>query len=135
MFTGSTQPQYTGKRFHPCCEVDCWQPAAHGMSCVHQSIAAGTLCQQVLLVLLSWCSFQALLDDASFALELAELESDSSGAASAAADSELASLLSQARASLQGLSTGLDKWELRMLLSGPYDEAGALLTITAGAGE
>lgn len=66
-------------------------------------------------------------------MELAELEADSSGAA-ASADSELASLLRQARASLQQLSSSLDKWELRMLLSGPYDEAGALLSITAGAG-
>lgn len=105
------------------------------MRYVRHSIAAGTLSQQVLLVVFCLRRFQALLDDASFALELAELESDSSSAASAAADSELASLLSQARASLQGLSTGLDKWELRMLLSGPYDEAGALLTITAGAGD
>ena len=78
--------------------------------------------------------FQGLLDDAAFALELAELESDSSSAAEGA-DSELASLLRQARASLQQLSSGLDKWELRMLLSGPYDEAGALLSITAGAGD
>jgi peptide chain release factor 2 len=69
-----------------------------------------------------------LLDDASFALELSELEADGSDG------SELASLLKQARASLQQLNSGLDKWELRMLLSGPYDEAGALVTITAGAG-
>jgi peptide chain release factor 2 len=79
---------------------------------------------------------QALLEDALFALELAELEADSSSLGTAAAgDSELASLLGQARTSLQQLSTQLDKWELRMLLSGPYDEAGALLTITAGAGD
>lgn len=85
---------------------------------------------------LTCCRFQAFLDDAAFALELAELEaSSSSPGTSADADSELASLLSQAKASLQQLSVGLDKWELRMLLSGPYDEAGALLTITAGAGE
>jgi peptide chain release factor 2 len=68
-------------------------------------------------------------------LELAELEASSSNPGTlAAADSELASLLLQAKASLQQLAAGLDKWELRMLLSGPYDEAGALLTITAGAG-
>lgn len=86
------------------------------------------------------CSFQALLDDAGFALELADLEADGSSsssddaAAAATSGSELASLLKQARGLLQQLSSGLDKWELRMLLSGPYDEAGALLTITAGAG-
>lgn len=85
-------------------------------------------------------SFQAHLDDAAFALELADLEADGSSSSStanstaAAAASELASLLGQAKSSLQQLSAGLDKWELRMLLSGPYDEAGALLTITAGAG-
>jgi peptide chain release factor 2 len=66
-------------------------------------------------------------------MELAELE-ETDPAAAAGASSELGSLLGQARASLQQLSTSLDKWELRMLLSGPYDEAGALLSITAGAG-
>lgn len=66
-------------------------------------------------------------------MELAELEEPDPAAAGAG--SELASLLGQAKASLQQLSTSLDKWELRMLLSGPYDEAGALLSITAGAGE
>lgn len=83
------------------------------------------------------CRFQALLDDASFAVELAQLEADSSSSpgTGAAGDSELSSLLGQARTSLQQLSTQLDKWELRMLLSGPYDEAGALLSITAGAGD
>ena len=75
------------------------------------------------------------MEDASFALELAELESDEvSTAAAAGSSSELASLLSQAKGSLAQLSTGLDKWELRMLLSGPYDDADTLVTITAGAG-
>lgn len=68
--------------------------------------------------------FQSLLEDAAFGLELAEVE----------AEGELAAVLAQARASLQQLGAGLDRWELRMLLSGQYDEAGALLTITAGAG-
>lgn len=72
------------------------------------------------------CRFKALLEDAAFALELAQLEDSSS--------SELAELLSQARSSLQQLAAALDTWELRVLLAGPYDEAGALLTITAGAG-
>jgi peptide chain release factor 2 len=68
------------------------------------------------------------LEDAAFALELAQLEDSSSSS------SELPELLSQARSALQQLAAALDTWELRMLLAGPYDEAGALLTITAGAG-
>lgn len=85
---------------------------------------------------LTCCRFQTFLEDAAFAMELADLEASSnSPGTSAAADSELASLLLQAKSSLQQLAAGLDKWELRILLSGPYDEAGALLTITAGAGE
>lgn len=79
--------------------------------------------------------FQGLLDDAAFALELAELEAPSTPSSSSNDSSELASVLAQARSSLQQLAVQLDKWELRMLLSGPYDTAGALLTITAGAGE
>jgi PCRF domain len=95
-------------------------------------------------------SFTSLLEDASFALELAELEtagrgSSSSGGSAAAAggvavndeqhaQAELASMLAEARSSLGQLSAALDRYELRMLLSGQYDEAGALLTITAGAG-
>uniref|UniRef100_A0A383W472 Prokaryotic-type class I peptide chain release factors domain-containing protein n=1 Tax=Tetradesmus obliquus TaxID=3088 RepID=A0A383W472_TETOB len=73
--------------------------------------------------------FKALLEDAAFALELAQLEDSSSSSSS-----ELAELLSQARSLLQQLAAALDTWELRVLLAGPYDEAGALLTITAGAG-
>jgi hypothetical protein len=73
------------------------------------------------------CRFTALLEDAAFALELAQLEDSNSS-------SELADMLSQARSALQQLAAALDTWELRMLLAGPYDEAGALLTITAGAG-
>lgn len=99
-----------------------WLVSRAGLTCVC------LVCPPALLI-----RFQGLLDDAGFAIELAELESDSAGAA-ASAESELASLLRQARAPLQQLSSGLDKWELRMLLAGPYDEAGALLTITAGAG-
>lgn len=77
-----------------------------------------------------------MLEDAAIALELAELETPFGGSStSEAAAEELAGLLTQARSSLQQLSDGLDKWELRMLLSGPYDESGAVLAITAGAGQ
>ncbi len=35
---------------------------------------------------------------------------------------------------LARLDQALEQWELQQLLSGPYDESGAILTITAGAG-
>lgn len=44
------------------------------------------------------------------------------------------SLLHEAQANLQKLSRELDQWELQQLLSGTYDEQGAVLTINAGAG-
>eukprot|EP00775_Hariotina_reticulata_P011031 gene11031-11186_t len=83
--------------------------------------------------------FKTLVDDAAFALELAELEASSSnsnsgGSQTAAPSSELPQLLFSAREALTELGCLLDKWELRVLLSGPYDESGALVTITAGAG-
>jgi hypothetical protein len=45
-----------------------------------------------------------------------------------------ASLLDEARANLAWFSRAMDKYELDRLLSGPYDQRGARLTITAGAG-
>ncbi|KJH70446.1 peptide chain release factor 2 [Aliterella atlantica CENA595] len=54
-------------------------------------------------------------------MELLELENDES-------------LLHEAQANLQKLSRELDQWELQQLLSGTYDEQGAVLTINAGAG-
>jgi peptide chain release factor 2 len=67
-----------------------------------------------------------LLDDAVFAAELLEAEGP-------AADED-GSILSEALASLDQLEALLVKWEVTRLLSGPYDEMGAILTITAGAG-
>ncbi len=54
-------------------------------------------------------------------LELLELENDES-------------LLQEAELSLTQLTRDLDQWELQRLLSGPYDQKGAVLTINAGAG-
>lgn len=45
-----------------------------------------------------------------------------------------ASLLEEARANLAWFNRAMDKYELDRLLSGPYDQRGARLTITAGAG-
>lgn len=54
-------------------------------------------------------------------LELLELETDEA-------------LLQEAQTTVTQLSRELDQWELQQLLSGMYDEKGAILTINAGAG-
>jgi peptide chain release factor 2 len=54
-------------------------------------------------------------------LELLELENDES-------------LLQEAYCNISLLRQELDQWELQQLLSGPYDQGGAVLTINAGAG-
>ncbi len=61
------------------------------------------------------------LDDARVVLELLELEADES-------------LLQEAQSNLAHLRRDLDQWELQQLLSGPYDDRGAFITINAGAG-
>jgi peptide chain release factor 2 len=65
--------------------------------------------------------WQSGLDDAKAILELLELEADEA-------------LLQEAQTNLTHLSRELDQWELQQLLSGPYDQRGAVLTINAGAG-
>lgn len=65
--------------------------------------------------------WQAALEDAKAVIELLELETDES-------------LLQEAQTSVHKLSRELDQWELQQLLSGTYDEQGAVLTINAGAG-
>ncbi len=65
--------------------------------------------------------WQANLEDARAVLELLELEED-------------ASLLEEAHSNVTQLSHDLDQWELQQLLSGTYDQKGAVLTINAGAG-
>lgn len=65
--------------------------------------------------------WQANLEDTRAVLELLELETDES-------------LLQEAETTLNKLSQELDQWELEQLLSGIYDDKGAILTINAGAG-
>ncbi len=54
-------------------------------------------------------------------MELLELETDDA-------------LLQEAELTITKLNHDLDQWELEQLLSGPYDDKGAVLTINAGAG-
>ncbi len=61
------------------------------------------------------------LNDARAVLELLELESDET-------------LLQEAQTNLTRLSQELDQWELQQMLSEPYDDGGAVVTINAGAG-
>ncbi|NEO53812.1 MAG: peptide chain release factor 2 [Okeania sp. SIO3B5] len=61
------------------------------------------------------------LEDTRAIFELLELETDES-------------LLEEAQATISGLNQELDRWELEQLLSGLYDQNGAVITINAGAG-
>lgn len=61
------------------------------------------------------------MEDARAILELLQLEADES-------------LFQEASSNLSQLTRDLDSWELQQLLSGPYDQSGAVLTINAGAG-
>ncbi len=61
------------------------------------------------------------MEDARAVLELLELDTDES-------------LFQEATSNLSQLTRELDSWELQQLLSGPYDQSGAVLTINAGAG-
>jgi peptide chain release factor 2 len=65
--------------------------------------------------------WRSQLEDAKAILELLEAEADEG-------------LLEEARASANHLIRELDQWELQQLLSGLYDQYGAVLTINAGAG-
>lgn len=65
--------------------------------------------------------WQASLEDTKAVLELLELEEDES-------------LRQEAEATVIQLNQELAQWELQQLLSGPYDQKGAVLTINAGAG-
>ncbi|KAG2486134.1 hypothetical protein HYH03_015227 [Edaphochlamys debaryana] len=77
--------------------------------------------------------FQSFLDEAAFAVELIEAEEGPSGSGGALSG-DAATIAAEAGAALQRLQEGLDSWELRRLLSGPFDERGARLVISAGAG-
>lgn len=61
------------------------------------------------------------MEDSKAVLELLEVEEDPS-------------LLTEAYESLQALQSQFDRWEVEQLLSGLYDDHGAILTINAGAG-
>ncbi len=65
--------------------------------------------------------WQANLEDTKAVVELLELETDES-------------LIQEAETTINQLSRELDRWELEQLLSGLYDDKGAILTINAGAG-
>ena len=68
-----------------------------------------------------YSQWQGSLEDARAVLELLEEDTDES-------------LLQEAETNINRLSRELEQWELQQLLSGPYDEKGAILTINAGAG-
>lgn len=61
------------------------------------------------------------MEDTRAIVELLELEADTA-------------LLAEAQTNLSNLNRELERWELQQLLSGPYDDQGAVLTINAGAG-
>ncbi|MDM9385724.1 peptide chain release factor 2 [Chlorogloeopsis sp. ULAP01] len=65
--------------------------------------------------------WQTSLEDSKAVVELLELETDEA-------------LLQEAQITITKLNRELDQWELQQLLSGPYDEQGAVLTVNAGAG-
>lgn len=65
--------------------------------------------------------WQSSLEDTKAVLELLELENDDA-------------LLQEAESTINKLNNELNQWELEQLLSGTYDEKGAVLTINAGAG-
>lgn len=70
---------------------------------------------------LQYHQWQTNLEDTKAVSELLELDADDS-------------LLQEAESTITKLNSELDLWELQQLLSGPYDEEGAVLTINAGAG-
>ena len=65
--------------------------------------------------------WRSSIDDAAATLELYDLEPDDA-------------LLEEANGGLQELRLALDRWELERLLSGTYDQEGAVISINAGAG-
>jgi peptide chain release factor 2 len=65
--------------------------------------------------------WQGNVEDTKAIIELLELEEDEE-------------LFTEAQKNITDLTRELDKWELQQLLSGIYDQKGAILTINAGAG-
>ncbi|KAG2444302.1 hypothetical protein HXX76_001059 [Chlamydomonas incerta] len=80
--------------------------------------------------------FSGWAEEAAFAVELLEAEGISgvSSGGGGGLSGEAAGIAAEALAALRQLAAGLDSWELRRLLAGPYDDRGARLTISAGAG-
>ena len=72
-------------------------------------------------VLDQYQQWQKRLEDTKAIVELLDLEEDEE-------------LLTEAKNNITFLAQALDKWELEQLLSGTYDQKGAVLTINAGAG-
>ena len=72
-------------------------------------------------VLDQYQQWQKRLEDTKAIVELLDLEEDEE-------------LLTEAQNNINFLAQALDKWELEQLLSGTYDQKGAVLTINAGAG-
>ncbi|PNW53889.1 UNVERIFIED_CONTAM: peptide chain release factor 2 [Euhalothece sp. KZN 001] len=86
-------------------------------------MAQGTL-QKLNDLKSAWEQYQKWRDraeDTKAILELLETEADHA-------------LWEEATENLQTLNQALDRWELQQLLSDPYDERGAVLTINTGAG-
>lgn len=71
-------------------------------------------------------AWQRTIDDAEAVVELVPEMADEPDA--------VAELLADATASLATLATELARWELRALMSGPYDRCGAVLSLVAGSG-
>ena len=65
--------------------------------------------------------WEAFISDANASIELFALEPDED-------------LIEESKKGLKNLKDGLDRWELQRLLSGEYDNLGAVITINAGAG-
>ena len=65
--------------------------------------------------------WEAFISDANASIELFSLEPDED-------------LIEESKKGLKNLKDGLDRWELQRLLSGEYDNLGAVVSINAGAG-
>ncbi len=88
-----------------------------------QTTAQKTL-QQLNDLKSSWQQYyqwRSSLEDTKAIADLLELETDES-------------LLNEAQTNISQLNQELERWELQKLLSGPFDESGAVLNINAGAG-
>ncbi len=95
-------------------QPDFWEDQAHAQNTLQEL-------NDLKSHLLQFDQWQSRLEDTRAILELLELEDDES-------------LIQEAVSNLSQLGRALDQWETQQLLSGPYDQRGAVLTINAGAG-